>query len=73
MSTMILEVNNEQEQILEGLLKYMDVSFQKVNNKEDFWLKLSEEAKGRIQKGLLNTDKGEYSSAKSFLENLLKK
>ncbi len=73
MSTMILEVNNEQEQILEGLLKYMDVSFQKVNNKEDFWLKLSEEAKGRIQKGLLNTDEGEYSSAKSFLENLLEK
>jgi hypothetical protein len=58
MSTMILEVNNEQEQILEGLLKYMDVAFQKVNNREDFWLKLSYEAKGRIQKVLLNTDKG---------------
>jgi trehalose-6-phosphate synthase len=73
MSTMILDVNNEQEQILDGLLKYMDVSFQKINNRADFWLKLSEETKSRIQKGLLNTDKGEYSSAKCFLENLLEK
>lgn len=73
MSTMILEVNTEQEQILEGLLRYMEVSFQKVNSKEDFWLELSPEAKDRIQKGLLNTENGEYSSAKSFLENLIEK
>jgi hypothetical protein len=51
MSTMILEVNNEQEQILEGLLKYMEVSFPKVSFKDDFWLKLSPDAKNRIEKG----------------------
>jgi hypothetical protein len=73
MSTMILEVNNEQEKILEGLLKYMEVSFQKVSFKDDFWLKLSPDAKNRIEKGLLDTENGKYSSAKSFLENLIEK
>ena len=70
---MILEVNTEQERILEGLLKYMEVSFQKVNLKDDFWLKLSPEAKGRIEKGLEDTEKGKYSSAKSYLESLIDK
>lgn len=73
MSTLILEVNTEQERILEGLLKYMEVSFQKVNNKDDFWLKLSPEVKNRIEKGLEDSNKGNYSSAKTFIENLLEK
>ncbi|MCP9770378.1 hypothetical protein EGI22_20925 [Lacihabitans sp. LS3-19] len=73
MSTLILEVNTEQERILEGLLKYLEVSFQKVNNKDDFWLKLSPEVKNRIEKGLEDSNKGNYFSAKTFIENLLEK
>ncbi|MDZ7936407.1 MAG: hypothetical protein U5M51_15890 [Emticicia sp.] len=52
MSTMVLEVSPEQEKALEGLLKYMDVAYQTISPKGDFWNELSPYTKERIQKGL---------------------
>ena len=71
MSTLILNVNSEQEKILEGLLNYMEVPFQKVSNSDDFWLQLSVGVKERIEKGLRDVDNERLSSAKTYLGNLL--
>lgn len=73
MSTLVLDVNKEQEQILEGLLKYMNVSFQKVNSTEDFWDSLSDKTKMRIEQGLSDVKEGRFSSAKSVIEQMLDK
>ena len=71
MSTLILEVNSEQEKVLEGLLKYMDISFEKVKPKGDFWDSISPIVKERIQKGLDDADAGRFSSAKDFIGKLI--
>ncbi|MER0442111.1 hypothetical protein [Emticicia sp. W12TSBA100-4] len=71
MSTLILEVNSEQEKVLEGLLKYMDISFEKVKPKGDFWDSISPNVKERIQKGLDDADAGRYSSANDFIGKLI--
>lgn len=71
MSTLILEVNSEQEKVLEGLLKYMDISFEKVKPKGDFCDSISPNVKERIQKGLDDADAGRYSSAKDFIGKLI--
>ncbi|WP_305951903.1 hypothetical protein [Emticicia oligotrophica] len=71
MSTLILEVNSEQEKVLESLLKYMDISFEKVKPKGDFWDSISPNVKERIQKGLDDADAGRYSSANDFIGKLI--
>ncbi len=73
MSTLVLDVNKEQEQILEGLLQYMNISFQKIAPSEDFWDSLSSSTKTRIEKGLSDVEKGKYSSAKSVISEMLAK
>lgn len=73
MSTLVLDVNKEQEQILEGLLRYMNISFQKVNSTDDFWDSLSEKAKNRIEQGLSDVKEGRFSPAKSVIEQMLAK
>lgn len=73
MSTLVLDVNKEQEQILEGLLKYMNISFQKVTSTEDFWDSLSEKTKNRIEQGISDVQEGRFSSAKSVMEQMLAK
>lgn len=71
MSTLILEVNSEQEKVLESLLKYVDISFEKVKPKGDFWDSISPNVKERIQKGLDDADAGRYSSANDFIGKLI--
>jgi len=71
MSTMILDVDPEQEKALEGLLSCMDISFQTITPKNDFWDELSEHTKNRIQKGLDDAQAGRYSSLKSVVEKLI--
>ena len=71
MSTLILEVDNEQEKVLESLLKYMDITFEKVKPKDDFWDTISPYTKERIQKGLDDAKAGKYSSAKTVISKLL--
>lgn len=71
MSTLVLDVNQEQEKVLEGLLQYMNISFQKVNTSEDFWDSLSPSVKKRIEQGLADVDAGRYSPAKSVIERLM--
>lgn len=71
MSTLILEVNSEQEKVLESLLKYMDISFEKVKPKGDFWDSISPNIKEGIQKGLDDADAGRYSSANDFIGKLI--
>lgn len=71
MSMLILEVNTEQEKVLGGLLKYMDISFEKVKPKGDFWDSLAPKTQEKIQKGLADADAGRFSPAKSVIDNLL--
>ena len=71
MSTLVLDVNQEQEKILEGLLQYMNISFQKITPSEDFWDSLSDATKLRINKGLKDVETSKYTSAKSVIEQLL--
>lgn len=73
MSTLVLDVNIEQEQILEGLFNYMNIPFQKVNSNEDFWDSLSEKTKNRIEQGLSDVKKGHFAPAKLVIEQMLAK
>ena len=52
MSTMVVEVSSEQEEALEGLFQCMEVSYQTITPKGDFWDELSANTKNHIQKGL---------------------
>ncbi len=70
MSTLVLTVDAAQEKVLETLLNYMDVRFEKVSSTDDFWDALSPDAQQRIQKGLADAEAGRYSSAHSFLDQL---
>jgi hypothetical protein len=70
MSTLVITVNPEQEKVLESLLQYMNVSFQKVSPTDDFWELLSPYAQERIQQGLTDATAGRYSPAHPFLDQL---
>lgn len=70
MSTLVLTVDAAQEKVLETLLNYMDVRFEKVSSTDDFWDDLSSNAQQRIQQGLADAEAGSYSSARSFLDQL---
>lgn len=70
MSTLVLTVNSEQEKVLESLLQYMNVSFQKITPTDDFWDSLSPYAQDRIQRGLADAAAGRYSPAHPFLDQL---
>jgi len=70
MSILVLTVNTEQEKVLESLLEYMNVSFEKVVSTDDFWDTLSPYAQERIQQGLADAEAGHYSSARLFLDSL---
>lgn len=71
MSTMVLEVSPEQKKVLEGLLKYMDVSYETINPKGDFWNELSHHTKERIQKGINDVEQGKFSPFQSVIKDLL--
>ncbi|RDB05453.1 hypothetical protein [Runella aurantiaca] len=71
MSTLVLEVNQEQEKVLESLLQYMKISFQKVQTNTDFWDSLSPHVKERIAKGLVDAEVGNYTPAQDYLKQLL--
>ncbi|TAE26666.1 MAG: hypothetical protein EAZ91_17385 [Cytophagales bacterium] len=73
MSTLVLNVNEEQEKVLETLLQYMNVSFERVSSSDDFWDSLTLYEKERIQRGLTDAQEGRYSPAQSFLNDLLQK
>ena len=70
MSTLIVEVNDEQEKVLETLLAYMDVSYQKVAATNDFWDTLTPVEQKRIQNGMADAVEGRYSPAKVVLDQL---
>jgi hypothetical protein len=70
-STMVLDVSPEQEKALEGLLKYMDVSYQTINPKGDFWNELSHHTKERVEKGLNDVETEKYSSFQTVIKELL--
>ncbi len=73
MSTLVLEVNQEQEKVLETLLAYMNISFQRVSTTPDFWDSLSPQVKSKIEQGLSDAELGKYSSASDFMQQLLAK
>ena len=70
MSTLIVEVDPEQEKVLETLLAYMDVSYQKVAETNDFWDELTPVQQQHIQDGLADAEAGHYSPAKTILAEL---
>ena len=53
MSTMVVEVSPEQEKALEGLFQCMEVSYQTITPKGDFWDELSANSKTVSKKDLL--------------------
>ena len=67
MLTLVLSVDPEQEKVLESLLQYVNVSFQKVPPTDDFRGSLSPHAQERIQQGLSDAAAGRYSPAHPFL------
>lgn len=71
MSTLLLEIDNEQEKALESLLNYMKISFHKISTDVDFWDTLSPHTKSRIQQGIIDSETGNFTSAKVFLNQLL--
>lgn len=70
MSTLIVDVNQEQEKVLETLLTYMGASFQKVEASADFWDQLSPATRQRIDNGLADAHAGDYTSAAVVLNQL---
>ena len=73
MSTLLLEIDSEQEKALESLLSYMKISFQKISSDTDFWDSLSPHTKERIQKGMADAETGNFTNAKAFLSQLLER
>lgn len=71
MSTLVLEVNQEQEKVLESLLQYMKISFQKIPTNADFRDSLSPYTKERVEKGLADAEAGNYTPAQDYLKQLL--
>ena len=70
MSTLIVEVDAEQERVLETLLAYMDVAYQKVTATNDFWNELTPIQQQHIQDGMADAKAGRYSPAKTILAEL---
>lgn len=68
MSTLLVEVNSEQEKVLETLLNYMEISFQKLPLPG--WDELSVSAQERINRGLADTQAGRYTAAQTVLNQL---
>lgn len=73
MSTLLLEVDEQQEEALKKLLDYMNIHFQKVSSDEDFLDKLSPAAKARIELGKADADAGRYVPASEVIERMLGK
>ncbi|MBB3836726.1 putative Rossmann-fold nucleotide-binding protein [Runella defluvii] len=73
MSTLVVEVNQEQEKVLESLLQYMKISFQKVPDNPDFWDSLPNYLKERIERGMSDAKEGNYIPAQDYLKQLLAK
>lgn len=72
MSTLLLEVNTEQEEALKKLLQYMNITFQKVGSTDvDFWESLSPTVQNRIGRGLADAEAGRYVSAQSVIDQLM--
>jgi RNAse (barnase) inhibitor barstar len=72
MSTLIFDVNLEQEKEIELLLSKMNISFQKIDQEKDFWDDLTTEVKQRINLGLKDVEEGKFSDAKEFIQTLCK-
>ncbi len=70
MSTLIVDVDQEQEKVLETLLAYMGASYQKVESSADFWNQLSPAMRQRIDNGLSDAHAGRYTSAAVILNQL---
>jgi DNA-binding NtrC family response regulator len=70
MSTLIVDVDQEQEKVLETLLTYMGASFQKVETSDDFWNHLSPTTRQHIEKGLSDAKAGRYTSATEVMNQL---
>ena len=74
MSTLLLEVNTEQEEVLKTLLRYMKINFQKVESTDvDFWESLSPAVQNRIERGLADAESGRYVPAQSIIDQLMGK
>ncbi len=74
MSTLLLEVNTEQEEVLKTLLRYMNITFQKVESTDvDFWESLSPAVQNRIELGLADAESGRYVPAQSIIDQLMGK
>lgn len=71
MSTLLLEVDAEQEKALEKLLQYMNIHFQKLPPTDDFWDSLSPGAKARIEQGKADAEAGRYMPARQVIEQKL--
>ena len=71
MSTMVVEVSPEQEKALEGLFQCMEVSYQTITPKGDFWDELSANTKNRIQKGLDDVEAGRFTPFQTVIKQHL--
>lgn len=71
MSTLLVEVDSEQEEVLEKLLDYMNIHFRKVSSDNDFLDSLSPSAKARIEQGKADAEAGRYVPAQQVIEQLM--
>jgi CTP:phosphocholine cytidylyltransferase-like protein len=72
MSTLILDVNKEQELEIEILLSKLNISYQKINQENDFWDDLPTSTIEKINIGLKEAADGKFSDAKEFIKTLIK-
>jgi len=68
MSTLLIDVDLEQEKVLETLLTYMEISCQKLPSPA--WDDLPDTTRERVDKGLADAEKERYSPAKTVLDYL---
>ncbi len=68
MSTLLIDVDPEQEKVLETLLTYMEISYQKLPSPA--WDDLPDTTQERVDKGLADAEKERYSPAKTVLDYL---
>ena len=71
MSTLLLEVDEQQEEVLKKLLDYMNIHFQKVSSDEDFLDKLSPAVRARIEQGKVDAEAGRYEPASQVIGRML--
>lgn len=72
MTTLVLEVDNEQKKMLKSMLKYLKVKFHEVSNDTDFWDSLSEKDKNLIEEGLADVETGRVKPMQEVLDKYLK-